>query len=185
MNPFFFIHIPRTGGTAVRHTLQKYTAEDAFSNHLSATEMIAQAGEQLWKDRFTFSIVRNPYTRLVSLYRYIKGNSAHHLHKAANEHNTFVSFVQWIYSCEEPVFKTQKDFLCSMQGDILVDFVCRFESIHADVRAICNKIGCPFDLPKGPALVDIAPFYDDATILLVQKMFHDDFEIFGYMSLSH
>ena len=58
----FFIHINKTGGSSIRQAL------GVPQQHITASNLIKEVGLKRWKSRFTFSVVRNPWDRVVSLY---------------------------------------------------------------------------------------------------------------------
>lgn len=88
---FIFIHLHKTGGTSIEHALntslqwndillgsteageelQKlYTPVFGLSKHSNARQVRRVVGETVWKNYFTFSIVRNPYALVVSQYTF-------------------------------------------------------------------------------------------------------------------
>ena len=72
-NDIIFIHVPRCGGTSIRTAL-------AFPDHprtavpkkLKAHDMVHRAhaviGDDAWRQAWSFTIVRNPWDRLISLF---------------------------------------------------------------------------------------------------------------------
>lgn len=60
-----FIHIPKNGGTSIGKVL-------GINNpsHIKAYEIEKRRGIDFLKNNFTFSVVRNPYARFLSLYNY-------------------------------------------------------------------------------------------------------------------
>ena len=78
-----FIHINKCGGTSI------YTALDQrFKLHDLAIERKIHMGTT-WGNAFNFSIVRNPYNRLISLYRY-------QVHKGYIINNVDLDFQTWL-----------------------------------------------------------------------------------------
>ncbi len=80
---FWFVDIPRTGSTSLRAELGvefkdlhgKWFAEDKahatgqhVECHQSAAEMQTFFGPRKWRSLYTFSFVRNPWTRSLSYY---------------------------------------------------------------------------------------------------------------------
>jgi hypothetical protein len=70
-----FIHNPRTSGTAIRRSLLFGEDPNAkpqwpgdLGKHAFANQLRNWTPENEWNKRFKFSIVRNPWDRLVSLY---------------------------------------------------------------------------------------------------------------------
>ena len=100
---FIFVHIRKAAGSSIRDILtpisnpipkdvvskikskilkietnyQKFT----FGGHSPILQGKNIIPKELYEDYFKFAIVRNPYTRLVSEYEYIKGLQDHGRHK--------------------------------------------------------------------------------------------------------
>jgi|GEM_PF-3349719 len=73
---FIFLHMPKTGGTSVRNALQKIDIQakkrECFlhSNAMYSKAFLEKTGRK-WEDYFKFSIVRDPYPRMVSFYEHM------------------------------------------------------------------------------------------------------------------
>ena len=70
---FLYIHIPKTGGTSVIKMLG-LTA----SSHIKALEIYNSADKKLLKTKYSFSIVRHPVSRFISLYNYARLEISHY-----------------------------------------------------------------------------------------------------------
>ena len=100
-----------------------------FYNHISASEVNAHVGQQLWDDYFKFCVERNPWDRLVSLY-YWK-------HKA----KPLPTFSEFIAS-DNPLILKRKGFeLYTNDGQIAVNKVCRLENISEELETIRSQLG--------------------------------------------
>jgi hypothetical protein len=86
---FVFIHIPKTGGTSMTHSLEEVIAWNdivcggtpfgertkevwgqkwGIGKHASAPEIRTLIGEARWEQYFTFALVRDPVERVKSMY---------------------------------------------------------------------------------------------------------------------
>jgi hypothetical protein len=86
-----FVHLHKCGGTSIEFAFepfQKYndiilgstTLGDAIDGpyhsrfglwkHSSAQEILEVVGPQIWTDYYKFAVVRNPFERIASIYRY-------------------------------------------------------------------------------------------------------------------
>ncbi|MCH2209855.1 MAG: sulfotransferase family protein [Fuerstiella sp.] len=198
---FLFCHLLRTGGTSIKRALKPYSSQPErfmenrilralgirinhwtayerkwFRGHTSAGIAKCNMPSDVWSDLFRFTIVRNPFDRMVSLY--------HHLprHKSGRgvRDLTFHEFVNtW---SRRPEFQ-QKPLITDENGKLLVDFVGHFESLREDFRYICQKIGLEADLEHAnasPRQRDYRDYYTPELISVVQEVFSDDLESFGY-----
>lgn len=154
-----FIHIPKTAGQSVEKvflerlglTWETRTPLLLGENdnvlfgprsftHLTAREYVDMkfmTPEQFSK-YFKFTFVRNPYSRLVSTYLYFD-----YINKF-----DFKNFVKTVVSeriNEMSVrhFLPQAHYVNDASGNLLVDFVGRFERLQEDFDHVCNCIGIP------------------------------------------
>ena len=70
-----FIHVPKAAGTSVKVTLKKNLNEANYENidnndHHSYLQIV-KIDNKLFRNRISFALVRNPYERFVSIYRFV------------------------------------------------------------------------------------------------------------------
>jgi hypothetical protein len=73
-------------------------------------------------------------------------------------------------------------FVTDADGELLVDFVGRFESLREDFGHVCRTLGLNLRLPHAnkSAHRDYRTCYNDRTAELVGTHFRQDVERFGY-----
>src|SRR6201996_6507340 len=70
-----FLHVPRTGGTSISHTLYgRHCIE-----HYSARALKAMA-PQFWNTTQSFAVVRDPFDRFSSSYAFVRGGGTETCH---------------------------------------------------------------------------------------------------------
>ena len=76
----------------------------------------------------------------------------------------------------------QKDFVASPEGDLLVDFVGRFENLEEDFGKVCSAIGANADLLhlNQSRHGDYRLHYTEYTRRLVEEAWAEDVQFFGY-----
>jgi hypothetical protein len=199
---FIFIHIYKTAGTSMLAALWPHSAgkmqllatsalrrlritppfePQCYPDHITAAELVARIGRETFDKYFSFAIVRNPWDWQVSLYHFAVKHPAHGQHKLFKSFANFDTYVRW--RCRLDVRQQQqKDFICSADGEQLVDFVGRLETIDRDFATICSRIGIEATLPtlNVSNTKPYRSFYSDETAELVRKTFETDIVHFGY-----
>lgn len=199
-NKFIFIHIYKNAGTSMLHALQpfglnpmqkainrvsKRLLKREFYNqrpwqaHIRSSEIIKKIGKKTFQSYFTFAFVRNPWDWQVSLYSYMLKNTRHHQHELVKSLNNFDEYIVW--RCREEV-RFQKDFVCSEDNTILVNYIGRFENLENDFSHVCSQVGIQASLPK-KNVSNTRPyqdFYNSKTIELVKITFKPDIDLFQY-----
>ena len=135
-------------------------------------------GEKAYKENFTFSSVRNPYSRAVSMYKHPSWKSV----------KTFKQFCGSIkknlYPSEAAEWHTSSLTEHLVDKDTLkVDFVIKLENFQQDFNMVCDKIGIPHTkLPhkNRSKHKPYTEYYDDETRQIVSEKYARDIEYFGY-----
>lgn len=179
---YIFIHITKSAGTSIGRAIGL-----PVKHHLTAREVIAKIGKQKWNEAYKFTLVRNPWDKMVSLYKY-------RVRKDKTEiASSGISFTRWVHLTLGPdsdpfyynnvkSFQPQVEWLKDDEGKIAIDFIGRFESIHKDFEQIKHKIGINADLPHLNATEhkNYQDYYCAETRQIVARWYHEDIEVFGY-----
>lgn len=145
-------------------------------------EIRIRIGESQFNAYFKFGFVRNPWDRTVSLYERREG-----LQMA--DKMTFEEFVGWIeYSsdtCIHPLpHKNQLDWFINPDGNVMVDFIGKFENFKENWSFVCNNLGIKVQLPHKNYNVrkqrHYTEYYNDTTKDTIAKKFKVDIDYFGY-----
>jgi len=184
-----FVHIKKTGGTSLRHTLPFEDLDNHRTlKHYTVRHIIRSVGRPAWDKSFKFSFVRNPWTRLASLFRYLKRE---------NNHTTvdldFQAFVRQVmernlvgWPADLPLGLPQVDWLRDDLGQIKLSFIGHQESLYQDIQALSEQllIG-PIDLPhlnqtKTLNIEDTLDLYSPEMKSMMVALYEEDFDTFGY-----
>ena len=160
-----FVHIPKTGGTSIENAIwgpdwSQRTEEQLWMGnvrpgfnkyqsgglqHLLATQIRKEVGEQKFDSCFRFTFVRNPWDKAVSQYCYIKSRPMLLKHMGLSRWSSFGRYLKVISQDHEKHVQSfeQCKFIFDDQGNRLVDYVGRFETLAQDFRVVADKIGLP------------------------------------------
>ena len=201
------MHVPKTAGSALRARLL-----DCFPElrrppalHRALSKLLHQSGicsnqdqarKYLWEhasasecklilgsdysSRFSFGFVRNPFDWQASYYSFMRKTSSHPLNSFCRR----FSFKEYLLSGVGNARRTQLSILGDVDGNIIVDYVGKYESLDAGWAIVASRLGCdPSPLPivnsstRSRRLSDI---YDSESEDIVRTVFRSDFEAFGY-----
>ncbi len=144
------IHVPKTAGTSIEKVLGVYGRRDCLHGlskgssmqHWTAGEVIDLMGIELYRNFFSIGFVRNPWDRLVSEYAFLKKGDI-----SIESDLTFHQFLSKLPVKKgvdaEPLYqhlRPQSEYLYDNDGNMLVDYVGRFENLNACWNDISNKI---------------------------------------------
>ena len=180
---FIFIHIPRTGGTSLTNLLcsdwsdvKRIGAQHASAHH-NHTEI------QAWPSYRTFTFVRNPWARLYSWFQLLQKLNPQHsftLEQFLREQDPSRSQA----SQDNGFYFNQLDYLRDPQGNLVTDFIGRYENYQQDVGRLLELLDIPAAMPiphlnttEGP---DYRSQYTHAARELVAERCSEDIAHFGY-----
>jgi hypothetical protein len=180
LRPYVFIHINKTGGSSVEKAL------GIRLDHSTAAEKHRQLGAAAWSQKFVFSFVRNPWDKVVSHYHYrVKTNQT----GLGDNPVPFEDWLQRVYLDRDPryfdkprMFMPQRQWLLGDDGEMLVDYVGRFESLNEDFTHVCQELGLQAELghAKPSSRGGYQQYYGEAGRAIVESQFAQDIEAFGY-----
>jgi len=168
---------------------KKHYVNQIFKDHLLAIEMQKIVGEKIWEKIFTFTFVRNPWDRILSLYFYIKQKG---------DILDDMQFRDYIFALsnfrkkgKESLFRNREhylsasDYIIDANVEILVDFIGKYENRDDDIKIIAQKLGCE---QLGTLAINksirnnrhYSEYYDKDTQEIVREIYRKDIELFEY-----
>lgn len=207
-----FVHIPKTGGQSIewaflddlglgwkdRDQIGLRRNPDRRSGprqlaHLYASEYVAlgHVTPDAWRDYTCFAVVRHPYDRIVSEFRY-RLTTANRRGEPLPD-DPFGAFDVFIRqnldedrSDQSRHLQTQTRFVVDDSGGIIVDHVLPFETLNRSLQPIFRKVfGGQRDLPhKNKSRQAREMTRDSLTVgqrAYLAERYAEDFERFGYV----
>ena len=200
---FIFILLPKTGTTSIQSYLVK---KDRKIPHLGTARHYDVINENV-KDYCKISVSRNPYARMVSLWKYWKRKLEAEGVLVGDFHD-FVTNLQCYRDKIKEVIKSvsmsriygntkseyqQIHFVSCFEGISVatdshltgddIDYWIKFENLQEDFNFVCDKIGIPqkklphFNKSKHKHYTE---YYDDETREIVAEKYAKDIEYFNY-----
>ena len=167
-----FIHIPKNAGTSI----EEYFGNESFriqpSKHADVHE-IKKKFKNSYNNYKKFTIIRNPYDKMVSWYFYLKRN--------LGENYNIVEFNEWIkepssfWHANDPIsyLKPQCDWI-----DNTVEII-KFENINKELNSFFNK---KIDLPitNKSNRNHYLEYYNNNSLDIIYNKYKKDFKKFNY-----
>lgn len=185
-----FVHVPKAAGTSINKALYGRTL-----GHYTAQEIKATF-PTLFEKSFTFSVVRNPWDRVLSAYHFAKQGRTESMgiYKPERykipEFQSFERFVnEWLPKQQlakvDFVFKPQYQFVCDSDGLVIVDFIGKLENIELDINVVSKKVGKDIELGRDNSTKvrrqgDYRSAYSNKMVDLVQSIYSEDVDRFKY-----
>jgi|GEM_PF-1754492 len=190
-----FIHIPKCAGTFIEDNLTPgIDWHLKGEKHLSMQSCISQYGEDIVKDCFRFSVIRNPFARLLSFYLYHKRLKSELFslgliarHTKAFKQNYYESFSDFIFNLKHYYAALESwakndiapchDFLISSQG-IGVDMVLKQENLNEELSKLEEHTGISFHnerVNSAPKKYRVKDYYQQEEIDFVLAFYKVDF----------
>lgn len=208
---FIFIHVPKTGGTSVKEHLREYgEAGDVHINltsdaerlrlasgiklrkHSTARDVCKAIGAYEYECLFRFCVVRNPFVRTLSLFRFLKFNfRAWPRADVMDELHTLEEFVAApIFRSAGPggIISPQMHWITDQAGRRYVDFIARTEKIEDDLLEIRARLQLPppskpllrRNASKGDAGHLIPDLTAGSVVDAIRTRYASDFQFLGY-----
>jgi chondroitin 4-sulfotransferase 11 len=195
---FIFVHINKCAGQSVRRALPRGTrGHNTIQYYLRLLEREGRDPAEYFK----FTIVRNPWDKVVSFYHYHQRRKWDIFPWTVKNEPDFNTFLQRLFVENEgalahEIFRGRSgdsthhlrlsnslDWVSDADGKILVDFIGRLENLQGDFDTICDRIGIKRRVLPHVNKSSHKPYweyYDEASREIVAARFEKDIDYFGY-----
>lgn len=188
---FKFIHIPKTGGSSVEVIFDLQHKDNlfvpSFTNEIQGVKFAPQHFTHKlinyfnpeYKNYFSFTIVRNPYTKIISEYFYISKNfEKNNIQQFDEKH-----FIEWL---KNSLIKFDIDHKLPQSTfiDKPVDMILKFETLEEDFKKLNNKLNTDYKLihtnKSNTNKSKIVENLSQNVKELIYELFKKDFKKFNY-----
>lgn len=199
-----FVHIQKTAGSSITQLIREQVPDTRIymSPHDPIRHAHANFGEKFYNYHIRAGFVRNPFDRLVSWYTMISTQG-----KILNRWQKFIrpgynrvwqyvlthsnNFEEFLRNCTEarnpsgwkPFLYNQVDYLTDEKGELLVNFIGRFENIQEDSGKLLKTLGLEkTNIPHVNETThqNYRKYYTPETRRLIESRFAKDLEYFSY-----
>lgn len=201
---FIFFHLYKCAGMSLRKSINENVANcyelqgghglpSDLKTHFEKNESLEKFNEY-----FKFTFIRNPFDFIVDTYFYARNFTNHFMHDTIMQKNMDIEAFIPYYMNERILHQdesvrpfgsnkvvTIKDWLHDSEGNEIMDFIGKVETLDADMATIYEKLGLPkLDVPK----VNMNPnrssnyreYYSPKAKEMIEKHFSWELEKFGY-----
>ncbi|MEP0366390.1 MAG: sulfotransferase family 2 domain-containing protein [Cyclobacteriaceae bacterium] len=196
---FILVKTKKTAGSSIQAYLEPYCENGHITrnhpeSHMPAEEIRKLIGEEAWNSYLKITPIRNPWDKMVSLY-YWRTRKRSAIAKIRRflwlkwsddpaRKMTFTEHVKYLNKINE--VNIDKDVIY-VDGKVPEYEYIRFEHLLDDMKAVCEKIGVPFEperLPNKKGGVRKAQgyqnHYDEESKAIVAQAYTFEIEKFGY-----
>jgi hypothetical protein len=146
---------------------------DKWYSHMPATEVKKLLGPHTWRLYFKFTVVRNPWDKVVSMYHHRFGPTPQ---------ITFTDYVKKYitHSIDWNIYTIKKEPRCN--------FYIRFENLEEDIERVCKILRVPFNKnriehykPGQKIHTSYRDYYNIETKEIVRKVYGAEINFFKYV----
>ncbi|PCH94933.1 MAG: Type II secretory pathway, pullulanase PulA [Rhodobacteraceae bacterium] len=204
---YVFVHIPKTGGTSLSLALEDRAMKDDIlvgdtpkAQKRRSKAKALQTSGRLWKharlrdiygavtqdqiERYTvFTIVRNPWDRVVSYYHWLREQNFQNPVVALAQSISFDAFIRTPAIKNSLFHDAAQSYVSDADGVDRCDFYLRLECLAQDSITLANLLGLKLDLPhvnQSPRSTGYQSYYTAETRDLVADYCAQDINQFDY-----
>ncbi|MEJ6478635.1 MAG: sulfotransferase family 2 domain-containing protein [Octadecabacter sp.] len=204
---YIFVHIPKTGGTAMALALERRAmANDILIGDTPKAKRRkgrlkdVQTAGRLWKhatladveglvtraqmaEFMTFTLVRNPWDRVVSYYHWLQTQGFDHQAVRLAKDQSFADFVGDAQTQASLRAAPYASYMRDGAGQEHCTHFVRLEHLTTDLAPIAQHLGFAIDMTRANASerrADWHSYYDVKTAAIIDDVCAEDIARFGY-----
>ena len=197
------IHIPKTAGRSIGKIFSKDAhgfAGGSYLRPLHCTALYVKDNffkdkENEWNRLYKITWVRNPWERAVSLWKFSRFDKV--LSNAIEDYAFGDNFKFWLFNCNRQFIPLMIEdypynrnplksltYISDLDGNLLVDFIGRFEYINEDIDRLNKELNKNFKLDINKETNNFGKnyqkYYDDESREYIAEVCKWEIEKFNY-----
>ncbi|MEJ6397267.1 sulfotransferase family 2 domain-containing protein [Yoonia sp. 208BN28-4] len=204
---FIFVHIPKTAGTAMALALEgramrddiligdtpkakrrkgrlaDLTPQGRLWKHSTLRDIGGVVSPEQLEAYFVFTLVRNPWDRIVSYYHWLQDQSFAHPAVRLAQETGFSEFLNTTHTQDSLMANPYDSYVTDAQGVNRCNLFARLEHLSEDLMPLWDHLGFTLELPRANVSTrraDWRSYYSDADAALVSRIAAQDIAQFGY-----
>jgi hypothetical protein len=195
---FCFIHIPKTGGSAIAAAYNKvmllgdvmlggpqfaellqpiFQQRFGVHKHSRAAEVSKAVGGERFAQAFSFAVIRGPASRLVSYYKWLRKPDEGGLNNVEKRLRTITDFAEFAREAGNS-FPPQSDFVMdASRNRLAVTKLLRFEHLDHDWRTVCQPLGLDLPLPIANKSPSIPVSIGNEAEAIIRQAYGQDYDL--------
>tara|TARA_B100000989_G_scaffold56062_1_gene37829 strand:+ start:2161 stop:2889 length:729 start_codon:yes stop_codon:yes gene_type:complete len=207
---YWFIDIPRTSSSSIKVVMNRffgfpygkenifekeYSSYSPYQDHLLLEEAKRIVGEKIWNKLKKFTIVRNPYQRVVSIYFYALRMKEIHKSISINEYIKCMEEVkyencEWKFLEYKRRWKPANEFLFSqgqLEKDVhVIKYEDRIDELYNFFNGMIDKKNLNISIQSSNTYNKpySLKYLNNESLKILNRIYHYDFEYFNYKKIS-
>ncbi|MDN5936600.1 MAG: sulfotransferase family protein, partial [Nitrosospira sp.] len=180
---------PKAAGTSINYALYGRTL-----GHFTAKDL-RRHFPSLFARSFVFSFVRNPWSRVLSAYRFAKAGHTESMgikNPSQYQVPVFQSFERFLFEWLamqnlnqiDFVFQPQYRFVCDENEAVIVDYIGKVETLAEDARVVGDRLRKDLNIGHanrtGDGSAYVRQFHSQDMVDLIAERYATDIALFNY-----
>ena len=187
-----FVHIPKTAGGSIKSWLAVNQKNYDFQYQSHPTAHLLLQDMTVSFD-FSFTVVRNTYDRMISLYEWSKYKIGTKVRKQEKRNNVIKTDDLRVIDALEKGINYYLPWICEntgyshlMESQMVwikgVDYIINTENLKEEFKVIQNKLNCyePLIQTVHKLSYDPVQYYSKEFVSIVEKLYSEEIQYFNY-----
>ncbi len=203
---YVFIHIPKTGGTSLalalegramkddillgdtpkarrrRHRVKNIQTAGRLWKHSTLADIDGLITPKLLKTYFVFTLVRNPWDRIVSYYHWLQAQDFDHPAVRLAQSTDFSRFLNHAHTWASLSAAPYRGYMTDIQGQERCAAYIRLEHLQSDAQPLWDHLGFQLEIDhvNRSDRAGYHQYYSKADAELIRDLCAEDIARFGY-----